>query len=1630
MANTLTEQNGTEISADDAYLAKMTLDEVGADIDEHGFVEVTPESATESPYTARGGMVYAFDEMMDSPAPLPKPEVNDVTNGANELTGELEGVDDETKMGEDSAKAVKDSLSSALDAIVEDAADDTISQNGEDIETEKEDNRDKIPTPPTPPGQEDKPDENGLVYFTVDFTVDPEKYISANYRGMNAPKIPKLSFAPNGNEQKEKADPNEEAAYSDLGTPEAKESANEADEPTENEEAAAAREADKELDKSENGERSGVQNEQSGDVAEANGKKADKTAQDEQSEKVAMDYATYLDGSSFMCFDEIADIDYSKIAMDAGPRKKVTRENCETTFAQCRAQNPLFCRFHGPKLLEADIRSAIRGFLGNGFAVSVTKDKNSKNRFAFRLTVGCPPSLKSKAQDLIHKLFRHTPGLTSPESYKDLDGDKWTSEFEMDVLKADQPPKNRDSWEGQAIADRDRAVDKGKKMSVVGQTPTAIESAATEQGAESPEGEQGASEEGQGAVEPQADAPEAAQGEQREEPQEVQPVEKPKRRSRSKAAKAGSPDGDVPPVSPEPESGEVPEPSEEAKSDATPRDDVATEEPPTEQAKEPPVDTAQEPEPEQTSEIPQEPEDATESETPEPSEPEAEATEPRSDDADGATKGDSEESDTKAEKRHIADEFEKTIEEKGRGYADYELEDLRHKMDTAYSLDDLDKMREALKELNEMLDGGEADGGTDGATDDSEQTGGQGKSEVTPQSAASLGLEGIQTAAGVQAAEEAGERAKAVASELTEKARTFGGTSGSDTLARAAAEMAAAAAQQTVTNSHEDVTDGKRSLQQQRSDNYRQTEEAAKGEASEAVRTAMSDMAKVVFSTDSKARTVADSAQELIDGISALAKEKGLDGYKPKNGEQIAALQSSLSELSDKMDSLMKSMGEAMDKTGDGFQAEDVAHYSHMVKNVANQITAGFVSLMGLVNTEQMGIETAAAVKDAKKELKSEASKKGGLLAEYNSMFTYDAYGEMPNEDESDAYIGGSGDVMGSKLLQFAAENDGILKLPKGFGQYFAAKARYRNARGQARMRMKEPRMSDYGIVCPMADYIDGLLDGGISKNKGVFRLLFGFKPKEGNNDQKPDTVPEDLASYFEENDLEKICGDLIEAQKNYRSWVNRATSHYRKAKQDEKDRKEWANMITLEEVEEKDAADAEYDNAFAEVMRYESGSPTIKYFDRENMRKLQKGDVVRFDHDDFNWHFKDYDTANDILSVVPWGTEDEPIWGDEDKPTYFRISEHGIEEVKPETEDKEKEGENDNGQEAENRGSETGSGDAGVPQSGTEGEVDGEAKQGGGTDAGAKTDSVVSSEPFSLESLTEGEDIAERKRRKTQKAIKQGQERELHGSAGEVNQGLLDLGGAEGEDLFNRTVRTEESPKAEEKPSSGSQTGGKASGGREATNKAIADIYKDWVQEDIPDWVGGLSDDEAAHYVKLMENARDNSEDDSEAFNNLLKFEDEHSKGKPSPAPVEKPKETAAVEATAKAKPKAPVSSSPAKKESPKKPVSATPSSAQVRKIDQKELMSAIQRVGMEAFQPESLLRRALNNAKHFASGNPRMAQKVKDIEMILADRADKAAAAKRGDVRQGGTYAAAVDSMPEQALLKEYMAEMLISQ
>lgn len=1081
----------TTSSYDDNYLAKFTADEVGADIETHGHVAVTPENRTQNPFTVKGAVAIALDDALEEPdetikgyhdnKALHTPDLPHQKE-LSEMSGEIEGVEEGTKMGEDKAVAVKDSLAEALDAIVEDAGptpDEVPDEGTEEIDGKPvsaitgKPNDDKAPDIPESMGGTDKTDENGLVYITKVFTVDPEKYISNNYR----PKAqtPKVATA------KDVAKQAKSGQMTDYG--DAQKSAQQPDEPTAEQEKAAAKEADK------------VDISVTEEVTE-------KETKDEAVEAVVLDYAEFIDGSSFMCFDEISSIDYTKIAMDAGPKKKVTRETCETTFAQCRAKNPLFCRFHGPKLLEADIKKTLKTLVGGGCVVSVTKDKESKNPFTFRLTVGCAPHMKETVEYAIHRFMTNNPGISSAEEWHSVGKNKQTQEFDMDLLRADNPPdfKKVDNKETQAIANVKRMKAQNKNMDVVGETAPALEKKAQQK---------------------------------------------------------------LPP-------------------EQSPAPDVGKE------------------------------------------------------------------------------------------------------------------WSQLLHDINHS----------------------------------------------------------------------------------------------TLLNSNEFV-------------------KAYKGDAQE-----------YDIAYDNKDAEGMKNALESLKGHMAEF-EKKMSGDEPETTEETGTVE----EKKVGTEETPKEEKEPVEQKQTEKKEEEIEEIEPF----------GLMSVNEPPKNNTTGSHSTLPLKK-------------------NNPYSYEAYGDIPNEDPNTNELepGGTGDVLGAELLRYASEHDGILNLPKNWGQYSAAMARWQRANktgglyhGKPATKLNKPTMSAFGIVDPMADWIDNTLNGGLrQKDRGTFIALFGRSPREGGNDNIGDDAPHEVQAFLEANGPEALADEFLKARDKYAKWSKTARESARKRKEaGNKKRFDDDDIISIDEIEARDSADKAYNEAFAEVSRYDNGTPEIENFSQEKMKGLKEGDTIRFDHSDTEFEVNGYDAENDILTV-------HPIVGFEEETEKYHITPDGIERIfeEEETETQPTEGEVTNEPKDEDGTAETGVGNE-ESQTGEEGHGE-TAEQGSEAvtkpeDAQVETaaeaisanvsvpteeiksglqdriDGTKEIEPevkslventlpkgdpvrdaiekkaesgadnLSLESVTPEQLQKEEKRNRERAEIARLLSAPLKGGGVEQNQSLFDFGGEKGEDLFNRISDT-----------------------------------------------------------------------------------------------------------------------------------------------------------------------------------------------------------------------------------------------
>jgi hypothetical protein len=183
-----------------------------------------------------------------------------------------------------------------------------------------------------------------------------------------------------------------------------------------------------------------------------------------------------------------------------------------------------------------------------------------------------------------------------------------------------------------------------------------------------------------------------------------------------------------------------------------------------------------------------------------------------------------------------------------------------------------------------------------------------------------------------------------------------------------------------------------------------------------------------------------------------------------------------------------------------------------------------------------------------------------------------------------------------------------------------------------------------------------------------------------------------------------------------------------------------------------------------------------------------------------------------------------------------------------------------------------------------------------------------------------------------------------------------------------------------------------------------IGEIYKDWVEEDVPGWVNSLTKEEADEYATMLANARDHG---LEVGSTAIRDLDEYEKGMSSLiGRGEKPK-------AGEAKGDKVVEASPAKSEEAKKPKAESAKSAKPVDAGKTAVMEASKRLGMDAYRPEKEMKMLRAQALQRAKDNPRMAQRVKDIDTILADREAKKSLKDNG----GGKFAGIVeDEMPKE--------------
>ena len=196
------------------------------------------------------------------------------------------------------------------------------------------------------------------------------------------------------------------------------------------------------------------------------------------------------------------------------------------------------------------------------------------------------------------------------------------------------------------------------------------------------------------------------------------------------------------------------------------------------------------------------------------------------------------------------------------------------------------------------------------------------------------------------------------------------------------------------------------------------------------------------------------------------------------------------------------------------------------------------------------------------------------------------------------------------------------------------------------------------------------------------------------------------------------------------------------------------------------------------------------------NARGLNIGN--EFSHGGFNWVVENYDDMKgEVIASVEEAAdvEENPLYTDEERAQLlhrrFRVTDDG-EKVPVETAKAESDNQSEVGKETDET--------ADANESENENVEEAVADEGAGDDL-PPPDIEDEADGLTLESPTADELKSEEQKRKQKQKIKERQEKSIKGDRVEQGQTLMDLGGAEGEDLFNRTERGEK-PAPKSKPS------------------------------------------------------------------------------------------------------------------------------------------------------------------------------------------------------------------------------------
>lgn len=353
-----------------------------------------------------------------------------------------------------------------------------------------------------------------------------------------------------------------------------------------------------------------------------------------------------------------------------------------------------------------------------------------------------------------------------------------------------------------------------------------------------------------------------------------------------------------------------------------------------------------------------------------------------------------------------------------------------------------------------------------------------------------------------------------------------------------------------------------------------------------------------------------------------------------------------------------------------------------------------------------------------------------------------------PNQGYSyEDYAGETGDDVGHAILRDGPK----LNIPEGLMEYRRAVANWNKLKDKSSR--PKPKMSDFGVTDPSADFINNLLDGASRADR---IRLFGFKPSKGSNDGFSERLHDpalraEFDRYAEQHGasaaLERFASDMLGAHERYGRW----SSEKRTAEADRKAENEILNERMEDLLKAEKDENAEWDAALGEIESGDEGfganGEYIIPFSRARLSQAKRGDIIRFGKDKAEFTLLGFDKDSGVMEVVG---------EDGGNPRFFEVSENGVKEVRNGRNEKESVQNHDRDENGERRG------------------------QGEGGEGGAGE--------FQLESATPEQLEAERVRLRQREEIARRQAQPIKGG-GEYGQTLMDLGGAEGEDLFNRTA-------------------------------------------------------------------------------------------------------------------------------------------------------------------------------------------------------------------------------------------------